>query len=177
MKTKKKGGIRKLLMTLLIWICMLAPLTSIVFAEDTPQDQSSKADKAKIERTSRGDLYTTPSEIFDDLMKWSKTQDTALDNVDPKEWRFDSQYVIANTLDSLRKNIYPYMQWILYIWLAAATILIIITGWQLVVSLQSGYDTKKAIERLKNIGIWVWVLTGFYFILRIFMAVLTYFLQ
>lgn len=91
--------------------------------------------------------------------------------------QFATKYKIANTLDSIRIKMAPYLQWFLYIGLSIGTVLIIITGLQLVTSAQSEMDTKKAISKIKNIVIGVIVLTGVYSILRIFTSILGYFLQ
>lgn len=133
---------------------------------------------------SRWDANTSASEIFDkvvgDANLWKNTsQETALDDVsaDYKNWWFASKYRIANTLGSISNNISPYLQWLLYAWITIATILIIITGIQLVTSPQSSYDTKKAISKIKNIVIGILVMTGVYFLLKLFMIVVKFLLQ
>jgi Type IV secretion system pilin len=130
---------------------------------------------------SRGDYGTQPSEVLDrvvgDANKVVKIQDTALDRVTESQGQFASKYKVANTLDSVRQNIAPYLQWFIFIGLAVATILIIITGFQLVTSQSSGEDTKKAQGRIKNIVIGIVIMTGFYLIVKIFMSLLSYILQ
>jgi uncharacterized membrane protein YidH (DUF202 family) len=65
----------------------------------------------------------------------------------------------------------------MFIGLSIATVMIIITGFQLVTSAQSWYDTKKAQERIKNITIGIIVMTWFYTITRLFMSLVAYVLQ
>jgi hypothetical protein len=89
----------------------------------------------------------------------TKIQDTALDKVSNTKGQFATKYRVANTLDSIRVEIAPYLQWFIFIGLSVATILIIITGFQLVTSQQSGEDTKKAQGRIKNIVIGIIILT------------------
>ncbi len=125
-----------------------------------------------------GNYGTQPDEVLDRVVweanVWSPIQDTALDRVTDTEGQFASKYKIANTLDSIRRQIAPYLQWFMFIGLTVATILIIITGFQLVTSAQSGMDTKKALGRIKNIAIGLVILTWFYIITRIFMSLLWY---
>ncbi|MBP6086202.1 hypothetical protein KA478_03285 [Patescibacteria group bacterium] len=65
-------------------------------------------------------------------------QDTQLDGINSEtDQAFASKYKIANTLNSIRIKIAPYLQWFMFIGLSVATILIIVTGFQLVTSVQS----------------------------------------
>ena len=61
-----------------------------------------------------------------------KVQDTKLDKITNKQGTYGKNYQITNTLERIRKNIQPYLQWILYIGLIAATILLIWNGFRLV---------------------------------------------
>lgn len=131
---------------------------------------------------SRWDGGTSASVIFDNIIKdanqWETIQDTAIDEkLNANELAFDGRYRIANTVDSLKNEIAPYLQRFLYATLSIATILIIITGFQLVTSSQSSYDTKKAISKLKNIAIWVGIFTGVYVFMKLFLVILVYILK
>lgn len=127
----------------------------------------------------RGNYGTTPDEILD-RVAWEanaqvKIQDTQLDKVNSvADQAYEWKYKLANTLNSIRVHIDPYLQWFMFIGLSVATLLIIITGFQLVTSVQSGSDTKKAQSRIKNIAIGLLVLTWCYIILRLFMSLLAY---
>lgn len=132
--------------------------------------------------TSRGNPDSSASDIFTEIIKdanaGNKVQNTALDNASKnKNPAFDERYWFANTVENLRQEIAPYLNWFLYAALSAATILIIITGLQLVTSSTWSYDFKKASTRLKNIAIWVAIFTGVYAIIQIFLAVFKYFLK
>lgn len=124
---------------------------------------------------------TSASEIFDKIIRdanqWEKIQNTALDKTNASEWRFTGGYRITNTIDVLKDKINPYLQWFLFASLSIATILIIIVGVQLVTSSQSSYDMKKAIAKLKNIGIWIVLITGVYALIKLFMVALVYILK
>lgn len=129
-----------------------------------------------------GNYGTSPSEVLD-RVAWeanveTKIQDTQLDRISSvADQQFSSKYQIANTLNSFRLKIAPYLQWFMFIGLSIATALIIITGFQLVTSVQSGSDTKKAQWRIKNIAIGIIIMTWFYVITRLFMSLVAYVLQ
>lgn len=129
----------------------------------------------------RGSYGTSPSEVVDRIVgeanATNKIQDTELDKVTDKEWQFATKYKLANTLDSIRMAIAPYLQWFMFIGLTIATVLLIITWFQYVTSGQTGEDTKKLQGRIKNIIIWIVILTWFYIITRIFMSLIAYILQ
>lgn len=132
--------------------------------------------------SSWGNYWTSPSEVIDRVVgeanpPGEKTQETQLDRVSDAKWQFPVKYKIANTLDSLRQEIAPYLQWFMFIGLSVATVMIIITGFQLVTSVQSGADTKKAAERIKNIAIGIIIMTWFYIMTRLFVSLVSYVLQ
>lgn len=125
---------------------------------------------------------TSPTEVLDRVV-WeanveTKIQDTQLDRISSvADQQFSSKYQIANTLNSFRIKIAPYLQWFMFIGLSIATVMIIITGFQLVTSMQSGADTKKARSRILNIAIGIIVMTWFYIFTRLFMSLVAYVLQ
>lgn len=124
-----------------------------------------------------GDKGTSPIEILDRVAGEAnveyKIQDTALDNVNDDQGAFASKYKMANTLDSIRIKIAPYLQWMFYIGLSIATILIVYYGILLMTGALSGEDIKKTIGKIKNIAIGVAILTGFALIIRIFIAIMS----
>jgi len=95
-------------------------------------------------------------------------QETALDDITDKEWSFQSQYKISNTLDYLRANIAPYLQWAVYIWLVVAVILIVY-NWFLMVThtINKEWDFEKVKKRIWYITIWILLLTWFYAIIKL----------
>ena len=86
------------------------------------------------------------------------------------------KYRITNTLTYFKNHIHPYIQWILYIGLTAATILLIYNGFLLVTNGANGGagEMSKVKENLMNIGIGVIILTGFYFLIDLIVAVLNF---
>lgn len=103
-----------------------------------------------------------------------EVQNTRLDGIVTSRWNAcwqDSRYTFSNTLCIIRDNLYSYLQYAVYIWLAVATILLVRNGFTLVVSKDNEAQFKKVIKNMMNIGIWVLLLLGFYIILEIFVSI------
>ena len=111
--------------------------------------------------------------VVQDANSDSKIQQTALDGVTDQQWAYAKQYKIANTLDWLRNNINPYLQRMIYIWLSVAVILLIYNGLLMVTnSIHGEWDMSKIKKRFIYILIWVLLLTGFYFVIKIAVAII-----
>lgn len=113
-----------------------------------------------------------PIEVLDRVVweanKDVEFQETALDNITDKEGGFQAQYKISNTLDYLRVNIAPYLQWAVYIWLVVAVILIVYNGFLMVThTINKEWDFGKVKARIWYIAIGVLLLTGFYAIIKL----------
>lgn len=124
------------------------------------------------QQESRGWYGDSPLEVLDRVVgeanKDVQFQETALDNITDKEWAFQSQYKISNTLDYLRVNIAPYLQWMVYIGLVLSVILIIYNGFLMVThSINKAGDFWKVKKRIGYIAIGVLLLTGFYAIIKL----------
>ncbi len=92
--------------------------------------------------SSWGNYGTSPTEVLDrvagEANVGTRIQDTQLDRISSvADQQFASKYQIANTLNSFRIKVAPYLQWFMFIGLSIATVMIIITGFQLVTSVQS----------------------------------------
>lgn len=100
-------------------------------------------------------------------------QETALDGITNDQWWYAKEYKIANTLEYLKNNIQPYIQWALYVWLTCAVILLIY-NWFLMVtgSIHKEWDSDKIKKNVTNIVIWVIVLTWFYTIIKLMVAII-----
>ncbi len=126
----------------------------------------------------RWNYGSNPIQILDNVVSEAndeyKIQQTALDAITDKQWAYSSQYKIANTLDWLRNNINPYLQWAVYIWLSVAVILLIY-NWFLMVTnaMHNEWDMAKVKKNIINIVIGVVVLTWFYFIIRLTVSIIT----
>ena len=124
------------------------------------------------ETESRGGYGNTPLEVVDGVVgkanKDIQFQETALDGVNDQEGWYQRQYKISNTLDYLRVNIAPYLQWAVYIWLVFAVILIIYNGFLMVThTINKSGDFGKVKKNIGYIAIGVLLLTGFYAIIKL----------
>lgn len=108
---------------------------------------------------------------------WSKVQKTALDNVSSKfcdDIALEGKFTIARTLCNIKFNIKWYLQYIVYIWLAGATIFIIRNWFKLVTATDKEWQMKTFKKNMINLVIWVLLLTCFYFILDVFVSVVNF---
>ena len=134
--------------------------------------------------SSRSSYWSTPLTILDGVATRvnsssnGRIQDNALNDITSLQWQYASEYKITNTLDALRVQITPYLQWIMYIGLSIAVILIIYNGFLMVTDGLHGSGNFEATKkRLKNIALGVWLLTGFYVIITLILAIVSYILQ
>ncbi len=124
----------------------------------------------------RGRYGETPIKVFDNAA-WDvntedgKVQENALNTVSDTEGSYPHQYKISNTLESIRKHIYPYLDWLVYIGTTLAVILLIYNWVRLIVGMWS-FDHSKALWNIKNIAIWVWVLRWFRAILKLSLIII-----
>jgi len=108
-----------------------------------------------------------PVWILDDL-KNTNVQKTALDNavVAGTKW-------VTNTLASIKDESTGYLQWIAYIGLWIALILIIYNGIMLLISGITGSDEIwKFKKRFINLTLWVVVLTSGYLIVKFVVSII-----
>ena len=126
-----------------------------------------------------GDYGSDPMQAFetfvDDANKgWYSIQETALDWVTDLQWWYSREFKITNTLDYIRKNLDPYLQWVIYIWLIWATVALIYLWFLLVTHwLHKQWDWTKIKTNIMYVVMWVILLTWFYFIIKIMIALTT----
>lgn len=129
--------------------------------------------------SSREAYGNTPIQILDTVVdkanKDFQIQETALDNATSLQSQYSNQwYQITSTLDRVRLNIYPYLQRAVYVGLSVAVILLIYNGFLMVTNaIHKEWDITKVKTNIFNIIIWVIILTGFYFIIRLAAAIIT----
>lgn len=115
---------------------------------------------------------TKPMRIIDYIKQWGKDIiQTDLDTVDkfgPNETKFS----ISNTLDDVRENLAAYLQWVAWIGLVAAVILLIYNGIVLMTSPLSSDQTAEVKKRIRYILIGALAITWFYFVIRVLLSVL-----
>ncbi len=105
-----------------------------------------------------------------------KVQDTKFDKITNKQGAYGKNYQITNTLERIRKNVQPYLQWMLYIGLTGATILLIWNGFRLVTnSVMSWGDMKTVKGNIRTILIGIFIMTSFLLLIKLVMAVMNMF--
>ena len=117
--------------------------------------------------------WATPFQVFENVVQEANgwrydIQETFLDDVSDLEWSYSSNYKITNTLDSLRKNVSPLIQWAVYVWFVISTAWLIICWFLLVtwwISKSSWFEKVK--WRIINALLSVFVLSWFYLIIKL----------
>lgn len=143
-----------------IGVCTILSFFTLVFAQ----------------KNERGDYGTNPVGILNKVVQnandgqaWYQIQDSALDYVEAGP----GKYRIHNTLEWVRQHISPYIQWMVYIWLTTAVILLIYNGLLLVTWwIHEAWKREKVRWNMLNIWIWVLILTGFYVIFKVVIALI-----
>lgn len=94
----------------------------------------------------------------------SDSQNSALDEVDCSwiEW----------VLDSIRNNVQPYIDWMVYIWLSVAFLLIIYNWISLIFWFVKEDMVWKVKTRIYYLSLWVIILISFLAILKLIMSLL-----
>lgn len=165
---------KKIFNLLMVVIIFCASILTIVQAQWTVEWDEWKVDKSKPTDL----LYRVHYEANDEA--GTKVQVTPLNKVSSKLGSHcdiaitDKRFTLTKTFCSIKYYIRWYLQYIMYIWLAGATIFII-RNWFLIVT---AADKEKQMwtfkKNMKNLIIWVILLTSFYFILDVFVSVVNF---
>lgn len=109
----------------------------------------------------------------------TKIHSTALNDFNPAQWSYAREYRITNAFDEMRKQIAPYLQWIMFLGLSIAVIAIIYNGFLMVTKPlgNDGGDAGAVKQRIINIAIGICLLTGFYVIIQMILAIISYLIQ
>ena len=164
---------KKLILACWIFLSLFAmPLMSMTFASSISKSESDKDAKA-----TRNWINTnwTP----DDLVKSIHTiankdfqiQQTKFDNIAIGK----TKYKITGTLDYIRRNIYPYIQWTIFIGLTMGAIMLIWNGLKLVTQSVSGDKVAEIKKDIQSVLIGIVVLSSFLAIIKLTLAVLNIF--
>ena len=86
----------------------------------------------------------------------------------------DKTFTITRTFCSIKNYIKWYLQYIVFIWLVAATIFIIRNWFRIVTAPDKEAYMKDFKKHITYIIIWVILLTSFYFILEAFVSVVNF---
>lgn len=107
----------------------------------------------------------------------TKVQDTKMDAVtsDSTPVIEDRRFTISNTVWWVVENLHHYLQYVMFVWFAMATIFIIINWFKFVTKWEAHWkDFKKNI--IYTI-VWVGLLVAFYYIIDVFTALANMFLE
>lgn len=157
-----------------IWILLsgivLFGIIAINFLQDSCANSSSWVN-----------FWSSPITVLDNFANRvnedQRVQDNQLNDISNIQWQYASEYKITNTLDSIRIQIAPYIQWIMYIGLSVAVILIIYNGLLMVTNgVHDQWSVDKLKTRMLNIAVGVGILTWFYLILQLALALISYLL-
>lgn len=126
---------------------------------------------------------TAPSDIVDKIAKNAnenfRIQQNALNTVNATDSSIgqNGNFKITGTLDWLRMNIQPYLQWFVFIAYVIAVFLLILNGFKLVMGSSGMVDGKieTVKENIKNIVIGIVIMTSFVAIISIVNGLLNYF--
>ena len=116
----------------------------------------NEANKSRSEQVQKTQLDSTTS-------KWCK--DVGL----------DSRFTFTRTLCYIKNNVWSYLQYIMYVWLTAATILLIRNWFKLVTSQDREKEMKAFSKNLIYIAIWITLLLWFYYFIDIYVWVINLF--
>lgn len=126
---------------------------------------------------------STPEAFLDRIVQTSnsnfRSQKTQLDDVSAKSsWNPGSKYKITGTLGNIAQQIEPYLQWLTFIGLSSAVILLMRNGFKLVTGssgLVDGGDMKTVKGNIQSILTGIIILTWFVAIIRIIVWLINFF--
>ena len=123
--------------------------------------------------------YNDPVQVLDNVVDNANknpsddVQNTKMDKVTSRLnscW-IAGKYTFSNTLCFITNNLYYYLQYVVYIGLAMATIFLVWNWFQLVTSADKQKQIWVFKKNLINIGVWVILIVAFYIIIDIFVSV------
>ncbi len=105
-------------------------------------------------------------------------QETKLDNITSRSiggGQRSSAFKITGTLEWIRMNIFPYIQWTVFIGLSIGAIMLIWNGFKLVTQSLSGEKAAEVKKDIQSVLIGIVILTGFLAIIQLTLGVLNIF--
>ena len=124
-------------------------------------------------------FYQSPVNVLGSIYEESnrnssdRVQNTDLDGVTSNycnELAVDGRFSITKTLCNIKANLGNYLQYVVYIGLTAATILLIRNGFRLVTASDRGKQMSEFKKNFIYIIIWVVLLISFYYIIDVFVS-------
>lgn len=104
----------------------------------------------------------------------SKVQKTRWNSISSRfctDLYLDSRYTLTRTLCDIREKSWAYLQYVIYIWITAALIFLIINGLKIVTSSDKEKQMWVFKKNVIYVIIWVVLLVAFNFILDVFVSV------
>ena len=174
---------KKLIYSVMILLVSFWYISWFCFAQDEripPEEWNAGAtEDDATEDIWKRNLDQNPVNILDHIKEEAnkhssdRVQNTKLDRVQSKrcgDISPDHRFTITYTLCNIKENIKSYLQYIIYIWLTAATIILIRNGFQLVTAEDKWKQIWVFKKNIMYIVIWVILLVAFYYILDIFVS-------
>ena len=153
---------KKLILACWVFLSLFAmPLMSEAFASSSLNSKRVSADWSPKQLVES--VHTIANKDF-------QIQQTKLDGIESR-WK----YKITSTLEYIRKNIFPYIQWIVFIGLSIGAIMLIWNGFKLVTQSVSGDKVAEIKKDIQSVLIGVVILTSFLIIIRLTLGVLNIF--
>lgn len=174
---------KKLIYSVMILLVSFWYISGLCFAQGTAapagNQPSEEENKDNTEDIWKRNLDQNPVNILDHIKEEAnehspdRVQNTKLDRVQSKCREMNAgrnDFTITYTLCNIKENIKSYLQYIIYIWLTAATIILIRNGFQLVTAEDKWKQIWVFKKNIMYIVIWVVLLVAFYYILDIFVS-------
>lgn len=171
---------KKILYSFLSIFILFSTISPICFAQEEDKDVDSSADEFSQWQVVSRQLLT-PTSMVDSIYwnaNWNKSNqvqyteyDVITSRVDLCATGRDGRFTITRTLCNLRELSKDYLQYVMYIWLTAATILLIRNWFKIVTSTDREKEISNFKNNLKYIVIWVFLLIWFYYIINLFVAI------
>ncbi len=125
----------------------------------------------------RWEFWRDPIQILDTVKdkandkKWNEIQDTALDET--MDQVSGDEHRLLATLEAVNKKINVYFQWMTYVGLSIATILLIFNGFMMVThAIHNSWDIATTKKNISRIIIWVILMLGFWAVIKLILAVI-----
>lgn len=173
---------KKIISLFILLSTLLLPSFSIIYAQgspwwDTPWWTSPKKETG-------WNFENGPVRLLEEInynankKKSEEVQNTPRNHVTSKAWCEDlwvnSTFTLTKTLCYLKNNSGDYLQYFMYICLTVATI-IIIRNWFLLVTSSDRWKQMWTFKKnMKNLIIWIILITCFYFILDVFVSMVNF---
>ena len=159
---QKFNKMKKLILACWVFLSLFAmPLMGMTFASSSLNSKRVSADWSPKQLVES--VHTIANKDF-------QIQQTKLDGIESR-WK----YKITSTLEYIRKNIFPYIQWIVFIGLSIGAIMLIWNGFKLVTQSVSGDKVAEIKKDIQSVLIGVVILTSFLIIIRLTLGVLNIF--